>query len=128
MIAGPYTTNAPTAEQRHQNLRRLNQAAYAVYKKGHVPILGVNMALPMVEAVGEDHFDELMMPMSYALAKRCDAVLHLEGGSFGADAEVETIRKQGGQVFKSLDEIPTLLLFHLMEVVSLLKEWSLIIA
>lgn len=108
MIAGPYTTNAPTAEQRHQNLMRLNEAAYAVFKKGHVPILGVNMALPIVEAVGKDHFDELMMPMSYALAKKCDAVLRLEGWSFGADAEVEAIRKQGGKIFKSIDEIPEL--------------------
>ncbi|MBN9342863.1 MAG: DUF4406 domain-containing protein [Holosporales bacterium] len=108
MVAGPYTTNAPMAEQRHQNLMRLNQAAYAVYKKGHIPILGVNMALPMVEAVGEDHFEELMMPMSFALAKKCDAVLRLEGWSFGADAEVDAIIKQGGKVFRNLDEIPEL--------------------
>lgn len=108
MIAGPYTTNAPTDEQRYQNLMRLNQAAYAVYKQGHVPILGVNMALPMVEAVGKEHFDELMMPMSYALAKRCDAVLRFEGESFGADAEVNAIKMQGGKIFKSLDEISKL--------------------
>lgn len=107
MVAGPYTTNAHSSIERHQNLLALNRAAYKIFEKGHVPIIGVNMALPIVEAMGKGYFNELMMPMSYALAKKCDAVLRIKGCSLGADAEVDKIIQQGGQVFRSIDEIPS---------------------
>jgi hypothetical protein len=46
LIAGPYTTGAPTERERAANLAALNRAAHAVLQRGHVPIIGVNMALP----------------------------------------------------------------------------------
>lgn len=105
MIAGPYSTGARTAEERAENLRALNRIALEVHRRGHVPIIGVNMALPVIEVAGEAMFDELMMPLSLALAERCDAVLRVGGPSLGADQEVELVRARGGTVYTSLTEI-----------------------
>ena len=107
MIAGPYTSGARLPEDRAENLRQLNTVAYEVFKKGHVPIIGVNLALPIIDAVGQGCFDELMMPISLAAAERCDAVLRIGGRSAGADEEVERVRERGGEVYESLDEIPS---------------------
>jgi len=108
LIAGPYTTGAVGEAARAANLRALNRVAHAVLCKGHLPIVGVNAALPIIEAAGPESFDAIMMPMSLALADRCDAVLRVGGNSAGADAEVERVRARGGRVFTTLDEIPPL--------------------
>ena len=106
MVAGPYTTGARTEEEREENLLRLNRAAFEVFKKGHVPIVAIDLALPILRAAGDDARDPLLMPLALALAARCDAVLRLDGASAGADEEVECIQSRGGKVFHSLDEIP----------------------
>jgi hypothetical protein len=51
-------------------------------------------------------FDEVMMPVSLALAERCDAVLRLGGPIQGADQEVARFRQAGKPVFRTLAEIP----------------------
>ncbi len=100
MVAGPYTTGARTEEEREENLLRLNRAALEVFRKGHVPIVAVNLALPIVRAAGDDAAREpVLMPVALALAARCDAVLRLDGASV-------CIQSRGGKVFHSLDEIP----------------------
>ena len=106
MIAGPYRSGASSEAARERNLALLNRAAYEVFQKGHVPILGANLALPVIAAAGQDSYDEIMTTVSLALAARCDAVLRLEGVSAGADAQVERIRAIGGTVFRRLDDIP----------------------
>ena len=105
MIAGPYTSGAVSTEQRARNLRRMNEAAVAVFRKGHVPIIGVNLALPVIESAGADSYDEIMMPLSLAAAERCDAVLRVGGASDGADQEVELIRSKGGAVYRSTSQV-----------------------
>lgn len=107
MVAGPYTSGTRDEAVRAGNLRAMNRAAHAVWKRGHVPVIGVNMALPVIEAAGRAHFDAIMMPLSLALAERCDAVLRIGGPSKGADQEVALIRANGGRVFMSAEEIPT---------------------
>ena len=107
MVAGPYRAGSGDAETRARNLAALNAAALAVWEKGHVPLIGVNMALPMIGDAGPDRYDELMAPVSLALAERCDAVLRIGGKSNGADREVDLIRARGGMVFRSLTEIPS---------------------
>ena len=57
----------------------MNKAAVHVLQKGHPPIIGVNMALPIIAAIGEENYNEIMMPVSMALAERCDAVLRIGG-------------------------------------------------
>lgn len=106
MVSGPYTTGAATTEDRAANLRAMNRAAYELLKRGHVPVVGVNLALPLIWAAGAERFDEIMMPLSLAAAERCDAVLRIGGASQGADQEVEAIRARGGAVYHSLEEIP----------------------
>ena len=106
MIAGPYRSGAADDEQRAANLKTLNEAALQVHRLGHVPLVGVNIALPLINIAGDDHFDELMMPISLALAERRDAILRLDGPSGGADRETDVIRTNGGQVFSDLADIP----------------------
>lgn len=106
MIAGPYSSGAASEEERQRNLTALNQAALEVFKKGHIPLIGVNLALPIIHVAGAEQYHALMMPISLALSERCDAVLRIGGASSGADAEVERIRERGGAVFFSVKEIP----------------------
>lgn len=106
MVAGPYRAGSADAATRAANLAVLNEAALAVWARGHVPVIGVNMALPMIESAGLERYDELMAPVSLALAERCDAVLRIGGASGGADREVDLIRANGGKVFDDLDDIP----------------------
>jgi hypothetical protein len=106
MIAGPYRTGARCAEDRARNLHALNVAAYEVFRRGHVPVVGVNLALPIIEAAGEEHYDDIMMPLSLAAAERCDAILRVGGACPGADREVERVVARGGAVFESIDEVP----------------------
>lgn len=106
MIAGPYRTGTRSQAEQEQNLMDLNRAAHAVFSKGHVPVIGVNCALPVIAAAGQESYDSIMMPLSLAMAERCDAVLRIGGFSAGADEEVETIRSKGGVAYYSVAEIP----------------------
>ncbi len=103
MIAGPYTATVSDAE-REANLQVLNQAALAVLRMGHTPVIGVNMALPVIAAGGG--YDEVMMPLSLALAERCDACLRVGGPSAGAEAEMDRFRARGLPIYAGLDEVP----------------------
>ena len=108
MVGGPYGTGAKSAADRAANLARMNEAALAVWRKGHVPVIGVNLALPIVQAAGGDAAAdaEIMMPLSLALAERCDAFLRIGGPSVGADQEMARFVAAGKRVFRSLDEVP----------------------
>jgi hypothetical protein len=108
MVSGPYTSGAKTADERQKNLDTMNQVAYAIFQKGHIPIIGVNMTLPIIQTIGVDKFDEIMMPISLALAERCDAVLRVGGPSKGADQEVEGFRTAGKPVYMNISEVPLL--------------------
>ena len=107
MIAGPYRAGAPTPEEQAANLRRLNSAALAIHEVGYIPIIGVNMALPIIEAAGGSHMDyrNVMMPLSLALSERCDVCLRLPGLSNGADAEVRRFEELGRPVFYNLQDV-----------------------
>jgi hypothetical protein len=106
MIAAPYTSGGADAALRAARLAEMNLAALAILRLGHVPVIGVNMALPIIAAAEGDVFEEVMMPISLALAVRCDAVLRLGGPSQGADQEVARFRQAGKQVFYALADIP----------------------
>ena len=111
MVSGPYASGAKTAADRAENLAVMNRAALAVFERGHVPVIGVNMALPVIAAAEENtetpRFDAIMMPLSLALAERCDACLRVGGPSRGADEEMERFRAAGKPVYGDLREIPT---------------------
>ena len=106
MIAAPYSSGAKTQAERENNLRIMNEAALAVFERGHIPVIGVNNALPLIAVAGEGSFDQIMMPLSLALAERCDACLRIGGVSKGADEEVERFKAQGKPVYYSVEELP----------------------
>lgn len=112
MISGPYRTNTRSRSEQDANLRSMNDAAYEVFLRGHTPIIGVNLALPVIDAAnasdGRTHYDEIMMPLSLEVARRCDAVFRVGGPSHGADDEVRIFQSAGKPVFRSLDAIPRL--------------------
>lgn len=101
-VAGPYS--ADTSEQRRRNLDALNQAAVQVMRLGHIPVIGVNAALPIVECLGADQY-EAMMTISLALVDKCDAILVI-GESAGVKRERDLIASKGLPVYVALSEIP----------------------
>jgi hypothetical protein len=103
MVAGPYSS--PTAEERAANLKAMNGAAADVIRRGHIPVVGVSAALPVLEAAGLPDSHPWMMEISLALAARCDAVLQI-GHSPGADREAQLARDQGRPVYTSLEQLP----------------------
>ena len=103
MVAGPYS--APTEEERQRNLNKINQAAAKVSEKGHIPVVGVNAALPVVDAGNFDNpYDEIMR-ISVALADKCDAILCL-GTSRGVEMEKEIFTRKGLPIYENVSEIP----------------------
>lgn len=106
MVAGPYASGGADAVLRAARLAAMNCAALAVFRLGHIPVIGVNMALPVIAAAEGDAYAEVMLPLSLALAMRCDAILRLPGESAGADAELARFEPAGKRVFRALCEIP----------------------
>ena len=102
-IAGPYS--APTAEQRQKNLDQMNEAAAQVYAMSHIPVIGVNAALPVLEKSKAIIPYKLIMDISLAVVSDCDALLLL-AESPGANKERDLILSQNKPVYYSLSEIP----------------------
>lgn len=106
MIAGPYGSGAASDAERQANLQKLNETALAVFRAGHIPVIGVNNALPLIALAGNQSFNEIMMPLSLALAERCDACLRVGGPSKGADQEVERFKAANKPVYFAIDQLP----------------------
>jgi hypothetical protein len=104
-IAGPYS--AGTDEQRRRNLDAMNKAAAHVYAMGHIPVIGVNAALPVLHQSGSADSYKLIMDISLAVVGDCDALLLL-AESPGANRERDLILSQGKPVYYGLEEIPEL--------------------
>ena len=112
MICGPYTSGTGGDPDRiAANRERLESFALPVYRKGHLPVIGEWLALPIIRAAGgRDHSDEIFRryqyPVAHRLLARCDAVLRIPGESKGADLDVQRARQLGLQIFSDLAEIP----------------------
>ena len=103
-VAGPYSADTPG--QRRRNLDAMNEAAAGVMRRGHIPVIGVNAALPVVERLGaEVNRYEAIMAISLALVDQCDAILVI-GESAGVNRERELVRAKGLPVYRALTEIP----------------------
>src|SRR6185295_14439628 len=100
-VAGPYS--APTEEQRNKNFDAMNIAAAKVYEKGHIPFIGVNMALPVVAKASVQNPYEAVMEISLAVVDQCDAILII-GESKGVDREKNLVISKGLPVYYSIDE------------------------
>jgi|GEM_PF-2925663 len=84
----------------------MNQAALVTLRLGHVPVIGVNMAPPIIAAAECDVFDEVMMPLSRAWVEHCVALLRLGRPSQGADQEVGRFRQAAKPVFSTPADTP----------------------
>lgn len=108
MVAGPYSHGANSQSDRDNNLLALNLFALELLSRGHLPVIGVNMALPLISAAGPAvDAGAIMDEVSLALVDRCDAVLRVGGQSRGADAEVARFRLQGKPVYFDVADIPS---------------------
>ena len=112
LIAGPYRSGTGDDPVRMAaNLARLEEAAFPIFAKGHVPMIGEWAALPILRgagggAVGSPPYDAVMHPTAHRLLAKCDGVLRLAGDSAGADQDVRIARERGLPVWFDLAEIP----------------------
>lgn len=112
LIAGPYRSGTgDDPELLDRNLRRLEEAAWPIFRKGHVPMIGEWVALPVLASAGADGIADplaaqVMYPTAHRLLQHCDGVLRLPGDSRGADQDVAIARDRGIPVWFSIDEIP----------------------
>lgn len=101
-VAGPYS--AETEEQRKANLDKLNAVAARLLELGHTPLIGVNAALPVVDAVNIADKREAIMKISMAVMEPCEALLVI-GLSRGVEQERELFLNKGLPVYYSIEEI-----------------------
>ncbi len=112
LIAGPYrsgTNDDPKLMRR--NLKNLESVALPLFRKGHVPVIGEWIALPLIELAGSSRpgdaaWEEVQYPVAHRLLEKCDAVLRLEGASKGADEDVRVAKERGLKVYFRLEEVP----------------------
>ncbi len=112
LIAGPYrsgTGDDPVLLQR--NLDRLGEAAWPLFRAGHLPVIGEWVALPVlasagVTSVGDPLAEQVLYPTAERLIERCDAVLRLPGDSRGADQDVVLAERRGLPVYRDLADVP----------------------
>jgi hypothetical protein len=123
LIAGPYRSGTDGDPDRiARNLERLEAASWPIYERGHVPMIGEWVALPILRVASTDASSALetgaeaagpiegdvMYTTAHRLLQHCDAVLRLEGASHGADQDVRIAEARGIPVYRSIDEIPLL--------------------
>jgi hypothetical protein len=100
-VAGPYS--APTEKERQENLDCMNRAAAKLLEAGHIPLIGMNAALPAIKKAALENPYKAIMDISLAVIEHCDAIVLL-AESPGANRERDVIVKKGKPVFKSAEE------------------------
>lgn len=93
------------------NLDRLEQAAWPLFRAGHLPMIGEWVALPVLASAGQPDplgalAEHVMYPTAHRLLMHCDAVLRLPGASNGADQDVTIARERGLPVYFRLEDVP----------------------
>ncbi len=112
LVAGPYrsgTNDDPRLIA--ANVKHMTDTALAIYRMGHLPVLGEWFALPLLEAagskqIGDAIFNEIFHPVAVQLIDHCDAVLRIGGPSAGADEMVATGKAKGKLIFLDQVDIP----------------------
>jgi hypothetical protein len=112
LIAGPYrsgTNDDPKLMQ--DNLDRLQSAALPLFRRGHIPMIGEWVALPLLKLAGsikpgDAAYEEILYPVAHRLLLKCDAVLRLDGASKGADEDVRIAKERGLKIYYRLEDIP----------------------
>ena len=111
LVAGPYRSGTGGDPARiAANVEAMTAAAWELYQRGHLPVLGEWFALPLIEhaeRVGVDDADETIFhPVAERVLERCDACLRIGGPSEGADRMVAAAHALGKAVYKAIGEVP----------------------
>src|SRR5882724_7481140 len=112
LIAGPYRSGTNDEPARMaQNVESMEAFALAIFRAGHIPVVGEWLALPLVRlagstTVGTAAFTEVFHPIAVRLLDKCDAVLRVGGPSAGADEMVRVGAEKGLKIYRALDAIP----------------------
>ena len=112
LIAGPYRSGTGDDPAKMEaNLKKLEKASWPIFAKGHVPMIGEWVALPVWQtaggkSVGDSLYDNILHPTAGRLLQHCDAVLRLPGESKGAENDVRIARERGIPVYFDIAEIP----------------------
>ena len=112
LIAGPYRSGTnDDPKLMRQNLDKLESVALPLFRKGHIPMIGEWVAVPLLHLAGSQKpgdaaYKEILYPVAHRLLLKCDAVLRLKGASKGADEDVRIAKERGLKVYFSLDDVP----------------------
>ena len=121
LIAGPYLSGTGgDPEKIARNRERLESFALPIYERGHLPMIGEWVALPIIQAAlrsiadllagGRSADDAIFRTYQYPVAHRlllcCDAVLRIPGESRGADLDVARAVQLRLPVYRDLSELP----------------------
>ena len=112
LIAGPYRSGTNDDPQlMKQNLNYLESVSLPLFRKGHIPMIGEWVALPLIQLAGstkpgDEAWEEVQYPVAHRLLEKCDAVLRLQGASKGADEDVKVAKERGLKIYYNLEDVP----------------------
>jgi len=112
LIAGPVRSGTDGNQALiHANLQEFERIALEIYRKGHTPVVGEWLALPISRAAGSQEIgDEIseayLYPVAHRLIHCCNAILRIPGASQGADNDVLVGKELGLKIYTHLDDIP----------------------
>ena len=112
LVAGPYrsgTNDDPALIQK--NVDAMTDTALALFRAGHLPMMGEWVALPVIEhagstGIGDPVFNEIFHPLCRRLVAKCDGVLRIGGASTGSDEMVAIARQNGKAIYHTMADIP----------------------
>ena len=112
LVAGPYRSGTgDDPAKMAANLARLESVTLALFRAGHLPLIGEWLALPLLKQAGSTQagdaaYQEICYPVAHRLLERVDAVLRLPGASAGADGDVRRAQARGLPVYTALEQVP----------------------
>ena len=112
LVAGPYRSGTNGDPDRIQaNVDAMTSVSLALYRRGHLPVMGEWFALPLIEEAeragdGGDVYAEIFHPIAERVLARCDACLRIGGPSEGADLMVAVARRLGKTIFTDIGDVP----------------------
>jgi hypothetical protein len=112
LISGPYSSGTDGDPQKiAANRQRLESFALPIFERGHLPLIGEWLALPIIHSAGgrnpgDSIFQAYQYPVAHRLLQRCDAVLRIPGASKGADLDVARALELGLPVYLDIGQIP----------------------
>jgi len=112
LVAGPYRSGTDGDPARIKaNVDAMTAVSLELYMRGHLPVMGEWLALPLIEAAEaagtyEDADTALFHPIAERLLARCDACLRIGGQSDGADRMVRVATELGKAVYHDIDDVP----------------------